>query len=117
MNNYPLEQEEHLAVAEYLRLKRVFFNHSPNEGKRQVQYVVKLKSMGMKTGFPDFFVYEPRGKYHGLALELKRVKGGRVSDSQKECLSKLAERGYKAVVCKGFDEAKKAIDLYLSEEK
>lgn len=115
--NCPLEEDEHLAVAEYLRLKRVFFNHSPNEGKRQVQYVMKLKSMGMKSGFPDFFIYEPRGQYHGLALELKRVKGGVVSDHQKECLTKLSERGYKAVVCKGFDEAKKAIDSYLSEGK
>lgn len=109
----PLESEEHIAVADYLKYLGVLFNHSPNEGKREVQYVVKLSRMGMKKGFPDFFIYEPRGIYHGLAIELKRVKGSKVSDEQKECLKALETRGYKAEVCKGFDEAKKVIDNYL----
>jgi len=29
-----------------------------------------------EKGFPDLFFYEPRGEHHGLAIELKREKGG-----------------------------------------
>lgn len=113
LTDVPSEEQEQFAVAEYLRLKRVFFHHSPNEGKNDVQYIVKLKRLGMRVGFPDLLIFEPRGKFHGLAIELKRRKGGRVSDAQSKCLEELSERGYRAEVAKGFDEAKKIIDEYL----
>ena len=112
----PTEKTEHLLTAKYLTFKGLVFNHSPNEGKREVQYAAQLKAMGMRAGFPDFFIYEPRGKYHGLAIELKRVKGGRVADTQQKCLDELSERGYMAVVCRGFEEARKTIDEYLKEK-
>ena len=35
----------------------------------------RLKASGYKRGFPDVFVYEPRGPFHGLAIELKKEKG------------------------------------------
>ena len=107
------EAEEQIAVADYLRARRVFFHHSPNEGKNEVQYIVKQKRLGMRVGFPDIIIFEPRGNYHGLAIELKREKGGRVSEAQKECLDELNARGYLAVVCRGFTEAKDVIDRYL----
>lgn len=112
----PLESEEHIAVADYLNYLGLLFNHSPNEGIRKPQYVVKLKRMGMSVGFPDFFIYEPRGGYHGLAIELKRRKCGRVTEEQKKCLKELSERGYYATVCYGFDDAKAVIDRYLKQQ-
>ena len=57
--------------------------------------------------------YEPRGSFHGLAIELKKDKGGRVSTSQKEWLKSLEMRGFKATVAKGFDEAVKLLEEYL----
>jgi hypothetical protein len=80
---------------------------SMNEAKR-------LKAAGYKRGFPDVFVYEPRGAFHGLAIELKKDKGGRVSQHQKEWLKSLEMRGYKATVAKGFDEAVRVLELYLN---
>jgi len=77
-----------------------------NEAKR-------LKAAGYKRGFPDVCVYEPRGAFHGLAIDLKKDKGGRVSTSQKEWLKSLEMRGYKATVAKGFDEAVRVLELYL----
>lgn len=112
----PTEKTEHLQVAQYLRYKGVVFNHSPNEGRREVQYTHQLKQMGMRPGFPDFFIYEARGKYHGLAIELKRRKGGTVSPAQKQVLAELNERGYRAEVARGFDEAREIIDNYLKEK-
>jgi hypothetical protein len=77
-----------------------------NEAKR-------LKAAGYKKGFPDVFVYEPRGAFHGLAIELKKEKGGRVSQSQKEWKQALEERGFKATIAKGYDEAVTILTDYL----
>ena len=109
----PLESAEHIALADFLRWKGVLFNHSPNEGRRLPQYVAKLKKMGMRTGFPDFFIYEARGPFHGLAIEMKRRHGGTVSDVQLSCLAELRLRGYRAEVCRGFDEAVRVVGEYL----
>ena len=79
-----------------------------NEAKR-------MKATGYKRGFPDVFVYEPRGTFHGLAIELKKEKGGRVSESQKEWVEALEMRGYKAAIAKGFDEAVNVLNLYLNK--
>ena len=73
----------------------------------------RLKASGYKRGFPDVFVYEPRGPFHGLAIELKKEKGGRVSQAQKDWLNALEMRGYKATVAKGFDEAVAVLVAYL----
>ena len=75
---------------------------------------IRLKETGYKKGFPDLFIYEPRGDHHGLAIELKKDSGGRVSPSQKEWQHALEMRGYKATVAKGFDEAVKVLELYLN---
>jgi hypothetical protein len=62
-------------------------------------------------------------KYHGLFLELKKEgariwkKNGDPADAhiaeQKELLSKLTVKGYKAEFAIGFEQAKKMIDEYL----
>ena len=56
----------------------------------------------------------PRGNYHGLYIELKRTKGGVISDAQKEWIEMLNGRGYLAVVAKGATEAIKVISDYLN---
>lgn len=68
---------------------------------------------GYKAGFPDLFIYEPKGLFHGLAIELK-VKGNYASPQQKEVLAKLQSKGYRTEVCTGFEEAIKVIDEYLN---
>lgn len=78
-----------------------------NEAKR-------LKAAGYKKGFPDVFVYEPRGAFHGLAIELKKEKGGSVSASQREWIAALEARGYHAVVAKGLEAAQMVIVDYLA---
>ena len=53
--------------------------------------------------------------YWGLAIEMKREKGGVVSDEQQAWIDGLNNSGYKAVVCRGYDEAIKTITEYLGE--
>ena len=44
----------------------------------------RMKASGYKRGFPDVFIYEPRGGFHGLSIEMKKEKGGVVSKHQKQ---------------------------------
>ena len=76
----------------------------PNGGKRAI-----------KSGVPDMCLPVSRGGYHGLYIELKRQKGGTVSETQKSWITALAEQGYKAVVCRGAEEAIRTIKEYLWE--
>jgi len=46
-----------------------------------------------------------------------KAQKGRVSPEQKEFLALATDMGYFAVVCYGFDEAKKVIQDYLLLEK
>lgn len=69
---------------------------------------------GIKPGVPDICLPVQRGKYGALWIELKRRKGGTVSENQRAWLEKLSEYGHKAVVCKGWDEARAAIEEYLA---
>ena len=87
----------------------------PNGGKRAIKTAVELKKQGVKRGVPDMCLPVPRGVFNGLYIELKRVKGGTVSDEQREWIAALAEQGYKAVVCRGAEEAIGTIKEYLWE--
>jgi len=72
----------------------------------------RARKTGYVKGFPDLFIYEARNDYHGLALEIKTIKG-RATKEQKEWIEALNERGYKAHICTGIDEALEVIDSYL----
>ena len=86
----------------------------PNGGQRNLIVAKKLKAEGVRAGVPDLFLAVKRGGFGGLFIEMKKPKGGRVSDNQKECISLLKEQGYLAVVCNGWLEAKGQIEHYLS---
>jgi hypothetical protein len=73
---------------------------------------IKMARTGYVKGFPDLFIYEPRGEYHGLAIEMKKEKGGTASPEQKRWQEQLRNRGYCSYICKGKDEAIKIIDEY-----
>lgn len=86
----------------------------PNGGKRDVISAKLLKDEGVRAGVPDLFLAVPKGDYHGLFIEMKKVKGGVVSDSQKEMGAHLMGRDYDCAVCHGWVEAKAKIEKYLA---
>ena len=105
-----LEHEECKILADWLRYKNLKFTHVANEGKFPVQYRMKLKSLGVSPGVPDYMIIVPQGL---LFIEMKRLKG-RVSDYQKEWIKALSEcDGVEATVCYGADEAITFISEYL----
>ena len=73
--------------------------------------------MGLRKGVPDICLPVGRGGYHALYIELKRVKGGRVSPDQRQMLADLNAEGNFAVVCRGAEDAKKLILAYLHGEQ
>ena len=77
----------------------------------------KAKAQGLEPGYPDLMLDVPRGGFHGLRIELKRVKGGAVSDDQKRVISMLQDQGYCVEVCKGHVEAINTIVNYLNDKR
>ena len=85
----------------------------PNGGSRHPAEARNLKAQGVKAGIPDIFLPVARQGYHGLYIEMKRRKGGRVSVEQKVMLNDLNAQGYKAIVCEGWEFAKAEIEAYM----
>lgn len=120
----PLEEDEQKAFVDWLRIKGIPHEHIPNEvggsSRGMKLRAMKMKRLGTCKGFPDLLVFVPikgiGGKvdcYEMLGIEMKRKKGGRVSDEQKEWLKILEMAGVKSKVCKGCDEAIEFVSEYL----
>lgn len=111
----PLEEAEQREFAAWLDAKGLLWAHIPNERKASAMVMAELEREGMKKGFPDNFIAEPRGIYHGLFIELKRAKKSlsRKSPEQRQWIKDLEEKGYKAVFCYGAEEAKRTVLEYL----
>lgn len=117
----PLESQEQRALfqmcaalsGKYPQLGMLF--HIPNGGSRNAAEAANLKRQGVKPGVPDLFLAVPAGEYHGLFIELKRRKGGRVSEHQRAWLGALGRQGYKAVIANGAKEALDVIVEYIKE--
>jgi hypothetical protein len=113
----PKEDQEQIFLVTWLQKQGIKFYAIPNGGKRSLMEAVKLKRMGTIAGVPDICIPIPSGMYHGLYIELKRQKGGKVSPEQYDWLAFLTEKGYYAQVAKGFDEAKEMVMHYFSFTK
>ena len=87
--------------------------HIPNGGGRSKAEAGRFKAEGVKAGVPDLFLPVPRGEFHGLFIEMKRIAGGRVSDEQKDWIRMLREQGFRVEVCKGWQAAAEVIADYL----
>ena len=85
----------------------------PNGGLRDGRTAAILARTGVKSGVPDLCLPVARGGWHSLYLELKRAKGGRVSENQKTWLKRLNDAGNRAVVCRGWQQAQDMIMDYL----
>ena len=119
MRNVPYEADEQKAIFEWIGYSIGRFPelklcmHIPNGGYRNPREAHNLRLQGVKSGVPDLFLPVAKRGYHGLFIELKRKKGGRLSEDQKQWLDDLFEQGYLAVRCDGADEAIGMLERYL----
>ena len=86
----------------------------PNGGARSIATGARLKAEGAVAGIPDLFLACARSGRYGLYIELKRARGGRVSESQRNLFPLLEAQGYGVAVCHGWQEAREAIEAYLA---
>lgn len=116
----PTESQEQITLFAWAKLNEAkhpeleWLYHVPNGGLRNARVAETLKKEGVKPGYPDIGLDIPLGGYHGLRIELKRQKGSTTSPEQKKWLAALESFGYRAVICKGYEEAKKEILSYLA---
>lgn len=101
------------SLGKYPELNMLY--HVTNEGKRSPATGARLKAEGLQPGVPDLCLAVARGEHHGLYIEMKRTKGGRVSPEQARWIEKLSREGYVAVVCRGWEQAREAILRYLAQ--
>lgn len=98
------------AMGTYPELNLLY--HVPNGGKRNAAEAAHLKRQGVKAGVPDLCLPVPRGKYHGLYIELK-AKNNQPTETQIDWLKALAAQGFKTAVCWGFEAARSVIESYM----
>lgn len=124
MSDIPTEKDEAYILADYLRSKGLLFTHIANERKGSYKATAALKKQGMSKGVPDYMIFnhctafiDPNYvRFNGIAIELKRKKGGRVSPEQRAWLQKLELHGWYAFVANGADEAIQKLGSLIIED-
>lgn len=110
----PTEESEQLRLAAWLDERRVCWTHVPNGGARHPATAVKLKAAGVKPGIPDILIFDRPSKfeyYVGVAIELKRCRGGKVSAEQQRWCDALRMRGWRALIAHGANDAIRELEL------
>ncbi|MDP1774236.1 MAG: VRR-NUC domain-containing protein [Methylobacter sp.] len=120
MNNQAKEADEQKALVRWLKLMKITHFAPGNENLHSGiirQWVKpaslaakiiamienKLKAMGKRKGVNDLVVLLPGAK--AIFIEMKRKKGGVVSQEQAEWRKEIKALGFEAHICHGFDEA------------
>ena len=111
------EYDEQKILVKWLRDNKIKCASSGNgfalNTQDNVHYVAKLRASGLSKGFPDLEVFIGNGK--SLYIEMKRKKGGVVSEEQKKWITWLNDNGYSAKVCHGADEAIEYVRGFIDE--
>lgn len=112
----PLEDDEAIAFADWLRANHIPHTHVANEvgGSTRTAKLraIKAKRMGQTAGVWDYEIYLPVmgidgniDAYQEIRVELKRKSGGTVSQAQKEWGKIYEMAGIPCAVCKGAEKA------------
>lgn len=117
----PPEDQEQIAVFAWIDLhigrypELALAFHVPNGGHRNPHVGAHMKRMGVRPGVPDIMLPLVTRQYNGLAIELKRQVGGRVSPEQRQWMAALDRQKWLTAVCRGADDAIDMIEQYLEE--
>jgi hypothetical protein len=112
----PSEHDEQAEFVQWLLLREIRHNATPNGGFRAKKTAAELREEGLSPGFPDITCWpEPGSRLPIIYIEFKRKKGGRVSGNQHgwlDYLRALEELGYpvRVHIARGFQEARAIIE-------
>ena len=115
----PKEREEQVGFFRWISLHpdaaqaRGLIFAVPNGARVTIGQGVKLKAEGLMTGVPDIFLALPKGRYHGLFIEMKRIGGRKPGTEQVEWMNRLKDKGYAVALCFGAEEAKTDLIKYI----
>lgn len=81
----------------------------------------KLREQGLQAGVFDYILPVPTTAMSalgmqfcpGLWLEMKRTRGGTVSEEQKKFMARMQRLGWQCAIAKGWVEAARIIEAYL----
>ena len=106
------EAQEMRMLAQWLDAKRLVWFHPFNEGRRKPWVGAQLREMGLKSGVPDVVIFSPcvGSTCRGVAIELKRTKGGTLSPQQEVWLGLLRGCGWHTKVALGALDAIKFLE-------
>lgn len=121
------EHDIYILIADYLRYQypQVIYRFDlAADLKLTMGQARKHKRLQRYRGYPDLFIAEPKGKYAGLYLEIKKPgtkilkkDGTIVADAhireQYGMLEDLRASGYAAEFACGYESAKAIIDSYM----
>jgi hypothetical protein len=111
----PTEEMEQRVFVHYLELKRLKFSSIPNSTwTTSHRQKAKNTATGLRPGLPDLLVIV---NSQVIWIEMKRVKGGVTSASQKAWIEALNAAGTPAYVCAGAEAAIKIIENYINAPK
>ena len=84
------------------------YHHSPNEGKRHVSFINRLKKMGTKYGWPDLELFCPgsatiSGYNKAIFIELK-TRRGVMNENQRRMRDQIITAGFAWGLCKSIDD-------------
>lgn len=99
----------------------------PNGARRTRWEAVRAKQEGLTAGAPDLFLFVARGKWHGLAIEMKwqteEWHGGKAhtersyqSKDQRKWQASAEAQGYRYEVVRTAEDGKRLIEDYLTTE-
>ncbi len=113
------EETEQIAVFDWAAWNTVRFPelkwlmHIPNGGSRNKAEGAKLKRMGVRRGVSDIMLPCPKGKYHGLWIEMK-FGANTLTMEQMDFLRTMGAEGYYAAVCHDAEAAVALLIAYMS---
>ena len=112
------KEEEHLEQVAFInwfngveQFKDLIIFSIPNGGKRGIKTAIKLKKEGSKSGIADLQILLPNGKT--VFVEMKKEKGGKLSNSQLEFIDKAQSLGHTVLIGNGCNEASKKFIEFL----
>jgi len=106
----PTEAQEQEALCRLLRMHSIAHFAVPNGGKRGKIEAIGLKRQGVQAGVPDLVLPGQDSRWRCLAIELKRQKGGRVSEEQEQWHNLLRACGWRVLVCYGCADAVRQLE-------
>lgn len=82
--------------------------------KQRIKRGKRLKAEGLTPGVFDIFVSVPRGKFHGMYVEMKR-REGEPSPEQIAFKTSVEAKGYATAICYNSTEAIDTVTFYLTK--